>query len=243
MEGSINAPSNKIPDRPVAPTREKAEERVSTPKKRRYNERERLEPIAKAKKKPTTKRRGKKIIRGSARQQKKGWWRRFADSWVGDESRSVGEWIIQDVIVPAFKNTLVEVVGGGIEMAVFGERKGYNNKNRYGHNRTSYGSYYNDKKKSHSRNFSHQDRSRHNFDDIVLDTRGEAEMVIDNLRAIIDEYDDGQATVADLLDSVGITPSYTDEKWGWTDLRHVRAPSMVRGGGYVLNLPPTQYLG
>lgn len=78
----------------------------------------------------------------------------------------------------------------------------------------------------------------HDFDEIVLDTRHEAELVLDNLEELIKQY--GQATVTDLYDLVNITSSFADEKWGWTDLSHANV-SHVRDG-YLLNLPKPETL-
>ena len=71
------------------------------------------------------------------------------------------------------------------------------------------------------------------YDDIILDTRREAEEVLDRMQDLIDNY--GMVSVADLYDLVGINGSYTDNKYGWTHLRsadvqHVRE-------GYLLKLP------
>lgn len=74
----------------------------------------------------------------------------------------------------------------------------------------------------------------HDFGEIVLSSRGEAEEVLDQLIEIISQYQ--QASVSDLYAMVGISPAYTDQKYGWTDLRGANAQP-VRGGSYLLNLP------
>jgi hypothetical protein len=76
-------------------------------------------------------------------------------------------------------------------------------------------------------------RSRHDFDEIVLQSRTEAEEVIDRLFDLVSRYD--TATVADLYELVGIQGSHTDHKWGWTDLRGADV-SRTRDG-YLLDLP------
>ena len=50
---------------------------------------------------------------------------------------------------------------------------------------------------------------------------------------LIETY--GSATVADLYDLVGITCNYTDNKYGWTNLRNAE-PIRVRDG-YMLKMP------
>ena len=42
-------------------------------------------------------------------------------------------------------------------------------------------------------------------------------------------------SVADLFDMAGISCNYTDNKYGWTDLRNARV-ERVRDG-YIINLP------
>jgi hypothetical protein len=81
-------------------------------------------------------------------------------------------------------------------------------------------------------------RAKHDFDEVVLESRGEAEEVLSNLVDSIIDY--GQATVADFYDLVGIATNFVDGKWGWTDLRNASV-SRVRGG-YLINLPRTQPL-
>ena len=76
-------------------------------------------------------------------------------------------------------------------------------------------------------------KATHNFDEIILATRHEAEEVIDRLFDLISRYE--TATVADLYELVGEDRSYTDDKWGWTDIRGAGV-QRVRNG-YLLNLP------
>lgn len=85
---------------------------------------------------------------------------------------------------------------------------------------------------------SHRARSTHDFGEIIIDTRVEAEAVIDKMFHQMEKY--GQVTVSDLYDLVGITSAYTDNKWGWidlqgTDIRRTR-------DGYLLKLPPPDSL-
>jgi hypothetical protein len=85
------------------------------------------------------------------------------------------------------------------------------------------------------RDISSKNRAHHNFDDIILSSRGEAEEVLSQLVDMTLDY--GQATVADLYDLVGITSEYTDRDWGWENLSSASV-SRVRDG-YMLNLPRT----
>ena len=77
-----------------------------------------------------------------------------------------------------------------------------------------------------------------NKDDIILESRAEAEDVISSMEKIIETY--GFVRVADLYDLVGITCNYTDNNYGWTNIRS--AESVKVRDGYMLKLPKAEPL-
>ena len=192
---------------------------------------------------PEREKKVEKVISGNVVQRKKGLGKKIAETFSGDDMNSVGSYVLFEVLLPAAKNMFFDAVTQGFERAIFGESKrristgtrvgGYTAYNRM----SAPGSYSGGSMaRNESRSISPRARAVHDFDEVVLATRGEAEDVLDSLGNIIEEY--GVATVVDLYDLVGITGSFTDEKWGWSDLRgatvnHIR-------DGYLLNLPKTQ---
>jgi len=81
---------------------------------------------------------------------------------------------------------------------------------------------------------SRKSRSTHNFDEIYFESRHEADDVLGRLYDLLSQYD--QATVGDFYELSGITESFTDQKWGWTDLQGSRV-TRSRGGAYLVELP------
>lgn len=77
-------------------------------------------------------------------------------------------------------------------------------------------------------------RANHNFNEIILGSRVEAEEIIDRLFDIVARYE--VASVSDLYKMLGETPDFTDDKWGWTDLRGASA-TRIANGQYLLDLP------
>lgn len=191
----------------------------------------------KAKQEKREERKVEKVIKGSVIQKKKTLGRKMSETFLGDDSKNVVQYIIYDVLIPAAKSTISDMVSGGIEMLLFGETRGRNTRRDKGKSYVSYSSYYkNDDRTNRDRERSN--RARHNFDDIILETRGEAEEVLSTLVDMIDDY--GMASVADLYDAVGITSNFTDNKYGWTNLSSASV-SRVRDG-YLINLPRTTLL-
>ena len=68
---------------------------------------------------------------------------------------------------------------------------------------------------------------------IVLETREDAEEVLDNLSNAIDEF--GVVSISDLYEFVGIKSEYTDNKYGWTNISSAKAIPV--SDGYLLKLP------
>lgn len=163
--------------------------------------------------------------------------KRIAQSFSGEDMHSVGGYLLFDVALPALKNTISDMVSQGIERMLFGDsrptsgRRTYTNYNRPSSvSRPPW-----ERDREEPRSISRQARANHTFDEIVLPSRGEAEMVLDRLSDQIEKYD--VATVSDLYELVGITGSFTDDKWGWTDLRSARVRQVREG--YLLDLPRT----
>lgn len=176
-----------------------------------------------------------KVVTGEVIQKKKGLGSKVKESFSGDDARSVGSYIFFDVFIPAAKSMVVDAVSQGVERLLYGDSRGRAKiSGRAGY--TSYNRMYNrDSDRDKRRELSNRARSTHAFDEIILTERGEAEEVLDQLMNLIDDY--GHAKVSDLYELVGITKNYTDDKWGWEDLRGA-STSRVRQG-YLLDLPPT----
>lgn len=159
-----------------------------------------------------------------------------------NDAKEVGSYILWDLIIPALKQTISDVVTGGVERALFGDSAPRRS------NRTNYSSYstrvsysntrmgeYNSPTEP-ARRLSSRARRSFDFSEILLEDRSEAIEVIERLRDILDKY--STATVADLYDLCGISTKYTDQNWGWTRLEDLRDASYRRvRNGYILQIP------
>lgn len=172
-----------------------------------------------------------KIISGTAKVKKKGKSSKFAEMFIAEDATSVKSYIVSDVLIPAAKKLVSDIVKDGIEMILYG---GTNRGKRTSGYRADYVSYnrYSDRRYD-DRPRNESVRIGYSYDDVYLENRGEAEEVLDQLDNIIDEY--GMVSVMDLYDLVGITGQYTDTKYGWTNLRNAE-PVRTRDG-YMLKLP------
>ena len=186
-----------------------------------------------------------KITVGEVTRRKKPLGRRFLDTFFGGDAKGVLGYVLMDVLVPAAKDMAADAVSQGIERMIFGEarstsrrtgaRPGGNN-SYVSYNRYSTGNPIG--RREEPREVSRKARGNHDFDEIILATRVEAEEVIGRLFDLVSQYE--MATVADLYELVGVSGNYTDEKWGWTDVRGAGV-TRVRSG-YLLDLPRPELL-
>lgn len=183
-------------------------------------------------------RRVEKVVTSEVITKKKSAWRRFVETFVNEDASGVRNYIFYDVVVPAIKNTISDVVVNGIEMILFGDRRAATRSDRGKGSYVSYTNYYKsdimDRRGSQSNSF----RDRINIGDNIVKSRAEAEDIRSILVELTDKY--GAATVADLYDLLGKTGYYTDNKYGWTDLRNARIVRVREG--YLIDLPTPAYL-
>lgn len=152
----------------------------------------------------------------------------------GETARGIGSYVVWDVLVPAIKSTITDIVTNSVEMVFYGDTKrSSSNRLRRERGRTyvGYNSIYEGGRREGSKRS--RPRNRHSFDDVVLESRSDAEEVLGTLVELIDVY--GVATVTDFYDSVGLQSEYTDNKFGWESLGD--AAIRPTRGGVFLDLP------
>lgn len=172
-----------------------------------------------------------KVVTGNVKtRDNKG--RKFADIFISEDAANVKSYIVMDVLVPAIKKAVSDIVTDGISMILYGGTGGGNRNRNSSSSKVSYRSYYDDRRDDR-REERYATRGRFDYEDIVFDSRGEAEAVRRQMFDVIDRY--GFVTVADMYDMAGITPPYTSNNYGWVNIRSAEA-IRVRDG-YVLKLP------
>jgi hypothetical protein len=156
--------------------------------------------------------------------------RKLTDIFISEDVSNVKNYIIMDVIVPSIKKAVYDLIVGTLDMSLYGGRGGGK---RPTADKISYRDYSNASRRDERSYGSTRTASGYSYDDIVVETRGEAESVLARMDEIMEEYE--QVRVADLYDLVGISGDYTDNKYGWTNIRNAR---VVRTrDGYKIEMP------
>ena len=163
----------------------------------------------------------------NAKIKKKSEFQKITETFIAEDLNKVKNAVLTDVIVPAVKKVISDIVTNGSDMLLYGEVR---------HTKTTttskigYNSIYNSQNKSDT---ARTTRGSYIYNDIILNTRGEAEEVLNQMNEIIGTY--GTVSVADLCEIVGVTGEYTDNKYGWADIRDAYVER--KPDGYMLKLP------
>lgn len=179
----------------------------------------------------TEERKVQKVVNGKVK-TKKNDVRKLTDIFISEDAVNVKSYIFWDVLVPTIKKAISTIVTDGVDMILYGGSGG-NSTRKTSSSKISYRSYYDDKHTDRRDGDSYRNRTRFDYDDIVFESRGEAEGVRQQMVEIIDRY--GFVTVADMYEMADLTSPYTSNKYGWTNIRNAE-PVRVRDG-YILKLP------
>lgn len=181
---------------------------------------------------PAKKEKLEPIVNSKVTVKKKGTIKKFTDIFVAEDLNSVGEYLLNEFVVPGAKRLFVDLMFEGAK-ALVGERGTTRRStvDRYSV-RPGYTDYTRASDRRDSR-YAAPQKNVYSYDDIIFSSRGEAELVRDALFDQIEEY--GMVSIGDLYDLVEVTGNYTDYKYGWTDLR--TATIERSRDGYYIRLP------
>jgi len=174
-----------------------------------------------------------KIVQGNVKKTKTSFIKRASSIFFSDVSEDdIKTELIFDYLIPTIKDTLVDMGKMLLDAIFYGSTTVH--KHSSGTNKpvkVSYSSYYDSDKKP--KRSEERKLSSYDFSQVVLNSRGDAEDVLDMMIDMIRDYK--AVSVADFCDLVGVESNFTDNKYGWTDLTRVTV-SRTRDG-YIINFP------
>ena len=169
------------------------------------------------------------VVTGGVRQKKKGALQKFTDTLIQEDAKDIKSYIFTDILIPAFKRFLSDSLDAVLYPGGGGKRS-----SQAPASRISYRSYYDDRDRRDRAPVRSSNRA-FDFDNYTIENRRDADEVLMRMDEILDQYH--VVSVADFYDLLGVDNySYTNNSFGWMDLRQARV-SPVRGGGFVIDLP------
>lgn len=175
------------------------------------------------------------VVKG--KRKKKPAAKKVGDAIIGEDVSEVKSYLVWDVLIPAVKDLIADLVKKGIDAVLFGGTESPRNIRREGgRSRASYSEYYdrNRRGRDPGRRYSRPNRRAvHAFDDIIFENRFDAENVLDCMADITMDY--GMVSVADFYELAGEEAAYTDNKYGWG---HVKDAEIIKvRDGWIIDLP------
>lgn len=174
----------------------------------------------------------KRSATGNIIVEKKTPMKKFFNEFVSRDARNVKEYIFGDILIPAIKKAISDIVRNGIDMILYGETE-RSSRNRNLYDSVSYRNYSSMSTKTVSPVPRMSSGYMFAYEDVILSSRGDAEAALSTMDEIMNAY--GLVRVADLNEFLRVPGDFTDNKYGWTDIRSAEI-YRVRDG-YKIKMP------
>lgn len=163
--------------------------------------------------------------------------KRFLDIFSMTDTEEVKNYVFYEVLIPAIKDGIYNVIDSSIRMKFFGDYSGGRRLAKSNMNvldsRFNYTSYANSPRKDPPKPKQEQNRSVFAYEDEAFAMKSDALFVLDTLLEAADQY--GIVTVANLYDALGKTATEMDWSYGWSkeDLAKAKVVGDPSHGFYI----------
>lgn len=180
--------------------------------------------------KPGSEKRVSKVTKGKVTKKEKNLGGKLAENFLATDMQSVGNYLIFDVLIPGMKEAFLDMMS----MLLNGDKRGDRTIRDRGRSSVyvPYNRYHDDRRRDRDK-VEQRPRSRNIVEDLIFDSRGDAEIVLSNMIHRIEEYE--VASVRDLYGYADLPSDFTKERYGWSNLDEATI-TRVREG-YLLKLP------
>lgn len=154
------------------------------------------------------------------------------ESFIVEDAKNVGSYILTDVLLPAAKKAIRDIVTDGIEMLLYGSTRSRNDSGRRGAAYVSYDRFSQDRPNDYSYRSSPK---VYTYNNLSFASRVDAEAVLESMREQLRRY--GMCSVADMCGLANVDCEWTDNKFGWTSLKTAEIIRDRYGDGWIIKLP------
>ena len=187
----------------------------------------------------------KVALKGTVVVKKPSFVSRLKETFIAEDARDVGDYILWDILVPTIKRTIRDIIVGYADRIFLGTGVSSSSSNLYRERgvtyvrRTDYGAASRPTIKATNVKVESVPRteitSRVNFglDDIIFDNYQDAAEVLDRLVDHLETY--GHASVDTYFELIGKSSPFTTQNWGWKSL--ASASIIHTTDGYLIKLP------
>lgn len=183
-----------------------------------------------------------KVVTGEVVVQRKTFGRKAKEAVVAADFKSVGGYLIWDVLVPAVKNVIVDTATKGIERAIYGDRairsrdSSISSRGRVQYPYHQHSDPINRRGERGVIDARAREIGRGSSTDnepYIFSSRDDAERILDEMTEIIERH--GYVTVATLKELMGFLSTPVDWTWGWDTVIGVKSRQVREG--YLIDFP------
>lgn len=183
----------------------------------------------------------RKVEAKGVRVKKRGLGTRLIDTFIKEKPEEVRKYVVKEVIVPAIMDTIYDSIMSALGMTFYQKadrRRSSGGGSGLGSKFTNYSAISTPSiRKERTPAYGGSKGTLKSFDNLVFDSKGEAEDVRDSMIEALDRY--GYLTVLEFYDIAQVTvDNFTDNNWGWK--RDSIGQMKILGdsaNGYYINLP------
>lgn len=157
---------------------------------------------------------------------------RLSDIFTPEDTSSVASFVFTRLIIPRLQVLAVDTINAVARAIFLGERTSEPSRKTPG-GYTSYQGYYEEKKPASKLSSSKKTNGSFQFLDVVVDTYGDAQLILDRLDEQLD--DQGYVTVSYLYEAAGLPCPFTGNYYGWENISSARI--VTDSDGYLIEMP------
>lgn len=169
----------------------------------------------------------KRVTTGTVKVRKKSATSKLLGEIFPGDRNSIKDYVFMDVIIPSIKKALYDVANDSLSMMFYGDVK----RGKSSSIRGDYVSY----RDYSSRDYDRRRRTPRDIDDVIFESRAEAEDVLAEMDEVLETYE--FVSVADYYEIAGVSGSgtHTNNRYGWSSLR---TADVVRvRDGWAIKMP------
>lgn len=175
-------------------------------------------------------------LKGSVTVPKPSFARKLKETFIAEDARDVGDYILWDILVPTIKRTIRDIIVGSTDRIFLGTSVQTKSSNLYRERGVTFvRSGPSSNVTAVSNHPAPYKKSNFRLDEIAFDYNDDAQEALDLMVEYLSEY--GKVSVDTFFEIIGQSSPYTAENWGWTSLTNATIVRSNFDGKYHIKFP------
>lgn len=186
-----------------------------------------------------------KVVTGDVVVKKKPFGSKFKEVFFGGDFKMTMRYLAGDVLLPAFRNLLVDATTKGVERIVYGQVQQRPSSSTSYRPITNYRGISNPIRQDPRSNVYLPDQAprrtvsvRREMNEVIVASKEDAEHIIERMIDVIDQFE--SISLADLHTMLGLPSTPVENKWGWRYIKDATVQHVAEG--FLIRFPDLEEL-